>query len=154
MCISLHLWVGDKNDDVEGCWETNTTKNYNYAWKNIFLWVTGTSGTTAQSLQLPKNPAIGFDHLCIYTVTFFRPEKFKPVWKISTGFKKIQTKEKFEPQNNYYIIFVSRHLLCIHVLNSVKEEFFSPNVYNWIFFIYVFLSFSPFIKVKENLLKD
>ena len=109
---------------------------------------------TAQSLQLPKSPAIGFDHLCIYTVTFFQPEKFKPVWKISTGFKKIQTKEKFEPQNNYYIMFVSRHLLCIHVLNSVKEEFFSPNVYNWIFFIYVFLSFSPFIKVKENLLKD
>lgn len=109
---------------------------------------------TAKSLQLPKNPAIGFDHPYIYTVTFFRLEKFKPVWKISTGFKKIQTKEKFEPQNNYYIIFVSRHLLCIHVLNSVKEEFFSPDVYNWIFFIYVFLSFSPFIKVKENLLKD
>lgn len=122
--------------------------------KIFFLGVTGTSVTTAQSLQLPKNPAIGFDHLWIYTVTFFRPEKFKPVWKISTGFKKIQTKEKFEPQNNYYIIFVSRHLLCIHVLNSVKEEFFSPNVYNWIFFVYVFLSFSPFIKVKENLLKD
>ena len=77
---------------------------------------------TAQSLQLPKNPAIGFDHPCIYTVTFFRPEKFKPVSKISTGFKKIQTKEKFEPQNNYYVIFVSRHPLCIHV--QIQLNFF------------------------------
>ena len=127
---------------MEGCWETNTTKNYNYAWKIFFLWVTGASGTTAQSLQLPKNPAIGFDHPCIYTVTFFRLEKFKPVWKISTGFKKIQTKEKFEPQNNYYIIFVSRHLLCIHVLNSVKEEFFSLMSTTEFFYLCLLVFFS------------
>ena len=34
--------------------------------KIFFLGVTGTSVTTAQSLQLPKNPAVGFDHPCTY----------------------------------------------------------------------------------------
>ena len=151
MCISLHLWVGGKMMMWKGVEKQIQPRIIITLEKIFFLWVTGASGTTAQSLQLPKNPAIGFDHPCIYAVTFFWPEKFKPVWKISTGFKKIQIKEKFEPQNNnYYIIFVSRHLLCIHVLNSVKEEFFSPNVYNWIFLFMSSCLFLPSLRWRKT----
>ena len=145
-----------QNDDVEGCWETNQPRIVlNYPWKNIFLWVTGTSVMTTQSLQLPKNPAQGFWsplHLHQFLHSFGLKnsnqfEKFLPVFK------------KFKPKKNLnhniiYIIFVSRHLLCIHLLNSVKEGFFSPYVYKVEFFIYAFLYFSPFMKVKENLVKE
>lgn len=94
MCISLHLWKwpGDKMMMCKGVEKQIQPRIIlNYPWKNIFLWVTGTSVMTTQSLQLPKNPAQGFWpplHLHQFLHSFGLKnsnqfEKFQPLLKKS-----------------------------------------------------------------------
>ena len=126
-----------QNDDVEGCWETNTTKNYiKLPLKKYFFmsnWhfcddYTVTAASQEPCSRLLTTPAF------TPVLAFFWPEEFKPVWKISTAFKKIKPKTNLN--HNIIILY-----LCQDILNSVKEAFFSPNVYNWIFYLCLLVFF-------------
>ena len=140
-----------QNDDVEGCWETNTTKNYIKLplKKNFFFmnnWHFCDDYTVTAASQEPCSRLLTTPSFTP-VLAFFWPEEFKPVWKISTGFKKFKPKKNVN--HNIIILY-----LCQGILNSVKAGFFSP-MSTTEFFIYAFLmSFSPFMKVTENLVKE
>ena len=152
MCISLHLWKwpGDKMMMWKGVEKQIQPRIIlNYPWKKFFFmsnWHFCDDYTVTAASQEPCSRLLTTPSFTP-VLAFFWPEEFKPVWKISTGFKKFKPKKNLN--HNIIILY-----LCQGILNSVKAGFFSP-MSTTEFFIYAFLmSFSLFMKVTENLVKE